>query len=94
MYLNERRTRAAQGTALLRERSELKNRCSCYGQFKIIHIRRGRGEEKACENWTMKFQTLLRHLTVFIQPLSIKKNGLFWDVTPCGSCKNRRFGGT
>jgi hypothetical protein len=23
-----------------------------------------------------------------------KKNGDFWDVTPCGSCKNRRFGGT
>jgi hypothetical protein len=23
-----------------------------------------------------------------------KKNGVFWDVTPCGSCKNRRFGGT
>jgi hypothetical protein len=22
------------------------------------------------------------------------KNGFFWDVTPCGSCKNRRFGGT
>jgi hypothetical protein len=22
------------------------------------------------------------------------KNGLFWDVTPCGSCMNRRFGGT
>jgi hypothetical protein len=21
-------------------------------------------------------------------------NGIFWDVTPCGSCKNRRFGGT
>jgi hypothetical protein len=20
-------------------------------------------------------------------------NGVFWDVTPCGSCKNRRFGG-
>jgi hypothetical protein len=20
------------------------------------------------------------------------KNGIFWDVTPCGSCKNRRFG--
>jgi hypothetical protein len=19
---------------------------------------------------------------------------VFWDVTPCGSCKNRRFGGT
>jgi hypothetical protein len=22
------------------------------------------------------------------------KNGVFWDVTPCGFCKNRRFGGT
>jgi hypothetical protein len=22
------------------------------------------------------------------------KDGVFWDVTPCGSCKNRRFGGT
>jgi alpha-glucosidase (family GH31 glycosyl hydrolase) len=21
-------------------------------------------------------------------------NGVFWDITPCGSCKNRRFGGT
>jgi hypothetical protein len=24
---------------------------------------------------------------------SERKNGVFWDVTPCGSCKNRRFGG-
>jgi hypothetical protein len=24
----------------------------------------------------------------------ILKNGVFWDVTPCGSCKNLRFGGT
>jgi hypothetical protein len=23
-----------------------------------------------------------------------QKNGVFWDVAPCGSCKNRRFGGT
>jgi hypothetical protein len=22
------------------------------------------------------------------------KNDVLWDVTPCGSCKNRRFGGT
>jgi hypothetical protein len=22
------------------------------------------------------------------------KNGVFWDVTPCGSCRNRRFRGT
>jgi hypothetical protein len=24
--------------------------------------------------------------------LDYMKNGVFWDVTPCGSCKNRRFG--
>jgi hypothetical protein len=23
-----------------------------------------------------------------------RKNGVFWDITPCGSCKNQRFGGT
>jgi hypothetical protein len=23
-----------------------------------------------------------------------RKNGVFWVVTPCGSCKNRHFGGT
>jgi hypothetical protein len=22
------------------------------------------------------------------------KNGVFWNITPCGSFKNRRFGGT
>jgi hypothetical protein len=22
------------------------------------------------------------------------KNDVFWNVTPCGSCKNRRLGGT
>jgi hypothetical protein len=25
---------------------------------------------------------------------SMMKNGVFWVVTPCGSCKNRRIGGT
>jgi hypothetical protein len=24
----------------------------------------------------------------------ILKNAVFWDVTPCGSCKNRRIGET
>jgi hypothetical protein len=24
----------------------------------------------------------------------LRKNGVFWVVTPCGSCKNQRFGGT
>jgi hypothetical protein len=24
----------------------------------------------------------------------VMKNGVFWDVKPCGYCKNRIFGGT
>jgi hypothetical protein len=26
-------------------------------------------------------------------PKLVVKNGVFWDVTPCGSCNKRRFGG-
>jgi hypothetical protein len=25
---------------------------------------------------------------------TLKKNAVFWDVTPCGSCKNQRYVGT
>jgi hypothetical protein len=32
-----------------------------------------------------KYTTHINHLL---------KNAVFWDVTPCGSCKNPRFGGT
>jgi hypothetical protein len=30
----------------------------------------------------------------FVKTVRALKNGVFWDVTPCGSSKNRRFGGT
>jgi hypothetical protein len=30
----------------------------------------------------------------FIHKCCDLKNGVLWDVTPGGSCKNRRFGGT
>jgi hypothetical protein len=38
-----------------------------------------------CESWSLivREEYILR-----------VKNGVFWDVAPCGSCKNRRFGGT
>jgi hypothetical protein len=31
---------------------------------------------------------------IIIIIIIIMKNAVFWDVTPCCSCKNRRFGGT
>jgi hypothetical protein len=46
-----------------------------------------------------RLNILVENFTKFLGPfeLSLKsgmKNGVFWDVTPRGSCKNRRFGGT
>jgi hypothetical protein len=29
-----------------------------------------------------------------VEKRKLLKNGVFWDVTSCGSCINRRFGGT
>jgi hypothetical protein len=37
---------------------------------------------------------LRKRLVVELMNLKPTKNGIFWDVTPCASCKNRRFGGT
>jgi hypothetical protein len=48
------------------------------------------GSSKLSENLgaeTVESQPMFNHF-------NIKKQGVFWDVTPCGSCKNQRFGGT
>jgi hypothetical protein len=40
---------------------------------------------------------LFAYRTAFWYKVKVKemlKNGVFWHVTPCGSCKNRRFEGT
>jgi hypothetical protein len=42
--------------------------------------------------WWAKRNTISVRFEVFTAVTM--KNGVFWDVTPCGSCKNRRFGGT
>jgi hypothetical protein len=34
------------------------------------------------------------HVRFEVFTAMIMKNGVFWDVTPCGSCKNRPFGET
>jgi hypothetical protein len=45
-----------------------------------------------------KFLCLILYIAEFIRfeafTAATMKNGVFWDVTPCGSCKNRRFGRT
>jgi hypothetical protein len=45
---------------------------------------------------TSKYMLFLRSVRRLLVTASVvsMKNGVFWVVTPCGSCKNRRFGGT
>jgi hypothetical protein len=45
-------------------------------------------------DYLIDWQSLLICLRFEIFTAVTMKNSVFWDVTPCGSCKNRRFGGT
>jgi hypothetical protein len=50
---------------------------------------------KNCKNTNIR--DLYRGMNEFnwgYQPRSNLNNNVFWVVTPCGYCKNRRFGGT
>jgi hypothetical protein len=40
------------------------------------------------------YRSTYRNVRLRVFTAVTMKNGVFWDVTPCGSCKNRRFGGT
>jgi hypothetical protein len=42
---------------------------------------------------TEELRALGNHL-ILQKSSSGMKNAVFWDVMPCGSCMNRRFGGT
>jgi hypothetical protein len=45
--------------------------------------------------WVFCYRQLGKErLTFEVFKVLIMKNAVFLDVTPCGSCKNRRFGGT
>jgi hypothetical protein len=42
--------------------------------------------------YTMGEENSIAHTGIQIK--TTLQNGVFWDVTPCDSCKNQRFGGT
>jgi hypothetical protein len=76
---------------------------SCYCAHSIAGNRTLRGTMTIGELTGARFgmqcrgqiRFIFRHLRVFgwnneSQQANLK-NGVFWDVTPCGSCKNRRF---
>jgi hypothetical protein len=40
----------------------------------------------------LKASNIVVRVEVFME--MTMKNAVFWDIVPCGSCKNQRFGGT
>jgi hypothetical protein len=42
----------------------------------------------------MRVWTIFNYVRFEVFTAVTMKNGVFWDVMLCGSCKNRRFGGT
>jgi hypothetical protein len=45
-------------------------------------------------NFIIKFFIYVHSVRFEVFTAVTMKNGVFWDVTPCGFCNNRRFGGT
>jgi hypothetical protein len=39
-------------------------------------------------------QSIKIHVRFEVFTAVTMENGVFWDVTPCGPCKNQRLGGT
>jgi hypothetical protein len=68
------------------------------GNSSCFYIRLVYGSQNKQTPWPLvRRRTIPTDRPPFVSEIwcqSFFKNGDFWDVTPCGSCKNRRFGGT
>jgi hypothetical protein len=60
--------------------------------IKIIHLTGSRTHDLSTCSIVLQTTTLLCKIRGFHG--GDYEEWCFWDVTPCGSCKNRRFGGT
>jgi hypothetical protein len=69
----------------------------CYVWVTSIYFRQllwDQGIAHACEVTSLPCKPLHNCVRFEVFMAVTMKNGVFWVVTPCGSCKNRRFGGT
>jgi hypothetical protein len=63
-------------------------------RFNLKKLNDVEGKETYRVEVSNRFATLFQISSPKMLNHLLHKNGVFWDVTPCGSCKNRRFGGT
>jgi hypothetical protein len=59
--------------------------CEVGWEFELVHAEEIAKGSRLQLSWEVKIRR---------EHIGKLKNGVFLDVTPCGSCKNRRFGGT
>jgi hypothetical protein len=52
------------------------------------------GPQKRSRYWRQLCETFLDNVRFEVFTAVTMRNGIFWDVTPCSSCKNWRFGET
>jgi hypothetical protein len=73
---------------------------SLIGTFEILSVKT---EQHDWGDWAWQQPTLLHcrkpnmlYILLRFEVITAvtMNSGVFWDVTPCGSCNNRRFGGT
>jgi hypothetical protein len=80
-----RKTKKQLEVAALRGTPQLKNRQNMYNEAVPTM-----NKHEVSRNKQRETGQSIRAPTV--NSISVK-NCVFWDITPCGSCKNRRFGG-
>jgi hypothetical protein len=59
-----------------------------------LRCKQAKPREDETADWINEGIGLIRAKMKFLKLLASMKNGVFWDVTPCGSCKKRRYEGT
>jgi hypothetical protein len=73
-------------------KSKGKQRLRAYGNIKSVRFDTN-GRSVMVIGFSINFMTIQSNFVRFELFTAVTmKNGIFWDVKPCGSCKNQRFG--
>jgi hypothetical protein len=67
-----------------------------HSEVEVTYLRVTFSKRDVCKMFNSLFHPMHYSLNVRFEVFTAMtmKNGVFWDVRPCGSCQNRRFGGT
>jgi hypothetical protein len=68
--------------------------CFCFRKWRAVLLRSCPGNLNLCKCYRMRLGEEQFTGISSWQTTMNTKNSVFWDVTPCGSCNNRRFRGT